>query len=384
MANSPDSDLMALGDHCTVTHCGQVDFLPFRCDCCLKTFCLEHRSYSAHACKESGSRQTEVIVCPICARGVKLVPGQDPNLVFDVHTRENCDPSHYAKVHKKARCPVPRCSEKLTLINAYRCKTCSVRVCLKHRHPDDHSCSEIKATTLASRALASSTVKPPVMPKDSVPTSHASALGLNKVGIDRGIGASNVARTQLPAYDAVQRPSSRASTMQAARSQYEFPENSVKGTAQRRMAQQQQQQQQQSGRSNDSNANPLVETPRPEECPQCLARFSTVQQLVQHVEEWHPSSSSQFATSNPQGTVQNPLTALTQSWSMLGATRGSTALTASRAADVYRCSFCQSQFNDPVQLVSHGEQCGARSTAAATAAGGSSKRGAIGNVCVVS
>ena len=32
------------------------DFLPFTCDACRKTFCLEHRTYSSHSCRDAGQR----------------------------------------------------------------------------------------------------------------------------------------------------------------------------------------------------------------------------------------------------------------------------------------------------------------------------------------
>jgi predicted nucleic acid binding AN1-type Zn finger protein len=138
-----DADLMGLGEHCSAPGCGQVDFLPFTCDCCSSTFCLEHRSYSAHSCEAAAGKATEVIVCPLCAKGVRLQAGQDPNAAFEQHQRSNgCDPSNYRKVHNKARCPVGRCQEKISLINTYTCKTCKLKVCLKHRLPDDHACGQ--------------------------------------------------------------------------------------------------------------------------------------------------------------------------------------------------------------------------------------------------
>ena len=48
---------------------------------------------------------------------------------------QDCDPSNYARVHKKLKCPVPGCKEKLTSINTYSCRSCSTDVCLKHRFP---------------------------------------------------------------------------------------------------------------------------------------------------------------------------------------------------------------------------------------------------------
>ena len=82
------ADLMSIGQHCSVASCSQIDFLPFRCDCCSRTFCLEHRTYAAHACPSSGSKVTDIIVCPICAKGIRLKPGQDANDAWEAHTGE--------------------------------------------------------------------------------------------------------------------------------------------------------------------------------------------------------------------------------------------------------------------------------------------------------
>ena len=57
---------------------------------------------------------------------------------------QDCDPSNYARVHRKLKCPVPGCKEKLTSINTYSCKSCSTAVCMKHRFPSDHDCSSRK------------------------------------------------------------------------------------------------------------------------------------------------------------------------------------------------------------------------------------------------
>lgn len=140
MANSQDKDLMSIGSHCAVSTCMQLDFLPFSCDCCSKTFCLDHRTYAAHQCPHAKNKETDVIICPICAKGVRLNSQEDPNVVFERHTRTDCDPANYARVHHKPRCGAPGCKEKLTTINTYRCKNCGVKVCLKHRDVDDHKC----------------------------------------------------------------------------------------------------------------------------------------------------------------------------------------------------------------------------------------------------
>ena len=80
------------------------------------------------------------MVCPLCGGSVKHVPGESIHVTFDRHARQSCDPSrHPARV---PRCPVPGCKEKLSSVNAYRCKTCRVEVCLKHRFADKHHCGD--------------------------------------------------------------------------------------------------------------------------------------------------------------------------------------------------------------------------------------------------
>jgi len=74
-----------------------------------------------------------------------------------------CDPSHYAKVHKRPRCPVPGCKERLTTVNSYCCKDCRATVCLKHRFGSDHACpgrAGAPRLLLAQLARAASTGNP--------------------------------------------------------------------------------------------------------------------------------------------------------------------------------------------------------------------------------
>ena len=81
-----DADLLSIGRHCEA--CGSLDFLPFRCDACKQVFCLNHRSYKAHACTEAAGRESSIIKCPLCAKAVKVLPGEDPSAVFKAHTSQ--------------------------------------------------------------------------------------------------------------------------------------------------------------------------------------------------------------------------------------------------------------------------------------------------------
>ena len=133
------ADLLSIGAHCAMEGCHQLDFLPFHCSGCDRTYCLDHRQPESHTCSNPPS-SVDVFVCPVCARAVRLENDEDPNSAFERHASTNCDPRNYARVNKKPRCPAQSCREKLTSINSYTCKDCGVTVCLKHRLGSDHGC----------------------------------------------------------------------------------------------------------------------------------------------------------------------------------------------------------------------------------------------------
>jgi predicted nucleic acid binding AN1-type Zn finger protein len=85
-------------------------------------------------------KDVTVLICPLCAQGVRLNPIEDPNITWDTHVNTDCDPSNYQKVTKKQKCPVPGCRETLTFSNTIRCKDCTKEHCLKHRFGPDHKC----------------------------------------------------------------------------------------------------------------------------------------------------------------------------------------------------------------------------------------------------
>ncbi|KAF3494774.1 hypothetical protein DY000_02056510 [Brassica cretica] len=132
-----------LGKHCSVDDCKQIDFLPFTCDRCTQVFCLDHRSYNNHNCPKGNRGDVTVVICPLCAKAVRLNPDEDPNITWEKHVNTDCDPSSYEEtVEKKMKkCPVPRCRELLTFSNTIRCRDCSVEHCLKHRFGPDHGCA---------------------------------------------------------------------------------------------------------------------------------------------------------------------------------------------------------------------------------------------------
>ncbi|KAL9232568.1 hypothetical protein vseg_007667 [Gypsophila vaccaria] len=129
-----------LGEHCSLPDCRQIDFLPFTCDRCRQVFCLEHRSYTLHRCPQADAQGVTVVVCPLCAKGVRLIPDEDPNITWERHLHTACDPTNYEKATKKRRCPVVGCKEILVFSNTVKCKDCTIDHCLKHRFGPDHKC----------------------------------------------------------------------------------------------------------------------------------------------------------------------------------------------------------------------------------------------------
>lgn len=78
-----DADLMGVGSHCTHPECNQLDFLPFKCSGCSQVFCGEHRSCSSHNCSSPNVEDSSVIICPLCAKAIRLPPNEDPNVTYD-------------------------------------------------------------------------------------------------------------------------------------------------------------------------------------------------------------------------------------------------------------------------------------------------------------
>ncbi|KAA0053705.1 hypothetical protein IC582_008838 [Cucumis melo] len=134
-----------LGRHCQHSDCHQLDFLPFTCDGCQKVFCSEHRGFKSHDCPESDRNSRKVVVCEICSTSIETTGkdgGDETKILERHHESGDCDPSK----KKKPTCAVKRCREILTFSNTCVCKTCRLKVCLKHRFPAEHGCGRPSST----------------------------------------------------------------------------------------------------------------------------------------------------------------------------------------------------------------------------------------------
>ncbi|CAL5185779.1 unnamed protein product [Lathyrus oleraceus] len=139
MASGGTEAFPDLGKHCQLLDCHQLDFLPFTCDGCKQVFCIEHRSYKSHDCPKPDHNSRKVVVCEECSMSMEItndVGENEETILKKHHSSGKCDPSK----KKKPICPVKRCKEILTFSNTSTCKTCNIKVCLKHRFSADHAC----------------------------------------------------------------------------------------------------------------------------------------------------------------------------------------------------------------------------------------------------
>ncbi|KAI0504827.1 hypothetical protein KFK09_015780 [Dendrobium nobile] len=237
-----------LSKHCGVEECELIDFMPFNCDRCDQVFCLHHRNSTEHLCPVANQIDMTLLICPLCAQGVRLLPNEDPDITWDIHVNCECDPSTYQKDSKKKCCPAAGCKEILFFSNTIRCKDCNQEHCLRHKFAPDHNCAGPKKPDNGFPFLdvlrrSQKSLSSPIQ------TSNGSAkLGLNFLNAASTIRASAEAGMQKLSI----------ATNQALR-------KAKDGMTQGR------------GASGD-----LVE-----QCLQCQERFSNVNALIEHVEKAH-------------------------------------------------------------------------------------------------
>eukprot|EP00300_Choanocystis_sp_HF-7_P029943 c3823_g2_i1.p1 GENE.c3823_g2_i1~~c3823_g2_i1.p1 ORF type:complete len:306 (+),score=41.70 c3823_g2_i1:113-919(+) len=155
--------LLHLGEHCDFDLCHCLDFLPFSCDACHKTFCLDHHKYEAHACPIGRSRvNQECPTCPTCSQIVSIPPNSTPDEALARHLHKNCPKEGVQKSPKCVQCKKPQ-------LIPLRCEGCGCCVCMRHRFAQDHRCEDRKQarkTSLAQpRPKPAAAVPKPVAPE---------------------------------------------------------------------------------------------------------------------------------------------------------------------------------------------------------------------------
>ncbi|KAI9158237.1 AN1-type zinc finger protein [Paramyrothecium foliicola] len=130
-----NDDASLVGKHCQYDYCNQLDFLPFHCQSCKKTFCLDHRTESSHKCSNAGA----------WAERRRLAQLAQPSIGQGKTLRD--------KVSEKP-CASPQCKTVIgtSLTTGVHCQTCNRDYCLKHRLREDHDCSNL--TPIGARPAA--------------------------------------------------------------------------------------------------------------------------------------------------------------------------------------------------------------------------------------
>lgn len=304
--------MMDVGTHCQFRpECNQLDFLPFKCSGCKQIFCQEHCTAAAHRCPNAES-DVQVIVCPVCALAVRLVPNEDPNATFERHQRSGCNPANYAKVHKKKKCTVKLCKEKLVTTNSIICKDCGALTCLRHRLAEDHSCPG-----------------PRVLP----PSGFRAAFGNFFTGFNTTNGNTTSSNGNTAAGKAATTTAATPTTtsrMMSAKSKVSSVAKQASNSLQTQL-----QDYRSSHRNKNNPASPTTTNSTPaaaasERCPQCGERFCTVQALIDHASSAHSNG-----WASGIGLPVRPSSTAT--------------------GGIERCPHCSASFDDPVALVHHVE-----------------------------
>ncbi|KAG9598531.1 AN1 zinc finger protein, partial [Aureobasidium melanogenum] len=125
------ADVEAIGAHCQMAFCHQLDFLPFKCESCKGKFCLDHRSETAHSCPNAGAWAR--------ARAAQQRSTYTPSPKPSVLTHES-------------QCSEPSCKTLINtaLVPGVECDSCNRSYCLKHRLRESHDCA--KLTPIGARA----------------------------------------------------------------------------------------------------------------------------------------------------------------------------------------------------------------------------------------
>lgn len=215
---------------------------------------MEHRGYIEHKCTKPNKEDVTVVICPLCAKGVRLIPDQDPNITWDHHVNIDCDPSNYEKVTKKRKCPAPGCREVLVFSNTIKCRDCLEDHCLKHRFGSDHKCSGPKKleTSFSFMGFFNTTKQEETKPNlTSTASSNWTSSFLNVASNIRASAEASMSKFNqvwLSARDGVGQSNG-------------------------------------SGNRNDDQG---------EHCPQCGVKFSSKTSLVDHVQKVHESNGKQL------------------------------------------------------------------------------------------
>jgi len=121
--DSRGTDAALIGSHCQYSYCNQLDFLPFQCQSCNKTFCLDHRTEDGHACTNPGAWAARKRAAELA----KHSAGEGRRM-RDLVAQKPCADDGCKTV------------VGTSLVPGVHCANCNRDYCLKHRLREDHDC----------------------------------------------------------------------------------------------------------------------------------------------------------------------------------------------------------------------------------------------------
>ncbi|KAI9671097.1 MAG: hypothetical protein M1831_005183 [Alyxoria varia] len=132
-------DIDAIGAHCQMPYCRQLDFLPFRCESCRGKFCLEHRSETAHSCENAGAWAR--------AKREREFGKQNTSTSALTTTKPNI-------LTHESQCYHSQCKTLINtpLVPGIHCSKCRHDFCLQHRLYEDHDCVTLQKAGIGAQS----------------------------------------------------------------------------------------------------------------------------------------------------------------------------------------------------------------------------------------
>ncbi|KHJ33105.1 putative an1-like zinc finger [Erysiphe necator] len=128
--SADEKDPTLIGAHCQLKFCSRLDFLPFQCESCGYTFCLDHRSETAHQCTRAGEWAAR--------RREENLKSQPLGIQKNMQEMERY-------------CASSNCKTIIgtSLSISVHCTSCNQSYCLKHRLKDKHDCCNLTVASLS-------------------------------------------------------------------------------------------------------------------------------------------------------------------------------------------------------------------------------------------
>ena len=289
--------------------------------------------------------------CPVCKKSFKLTKAEDPNEAWERHFSTTCTQVPGSDKPSPLQCASSTCQVILGPSNRFQCPLCRVLVCLGCRTVEAHQCKAAAPTKGLNNGL-----------------NVATASRINKFAGHSSQGGNSSAKKSATGRGKPKTAPRNSNGGKGNSSRNSNSDNTLKGSAQRRM----ERQQQATASGAPHQHHPVGVVPPPSsvsdnnsnsssdlfDCPLCFQKFTTSTELVQHVDRAHN-------TSEPLSSSSSPATSPASASTSRGDTHGTHATipvpggareAASRIGGGPEiCPTCSQRFSDVMALIQHAE-----------------------------